>query len=260
MDRRSGNHGEAMTTASDQTTDQKGWGGLTAKDAKRMPGYFAEGAGDPIAAKLWGSEIGDPHGMNDGEMANVFEGLSHDELSGVVVFAGPIEHVRSFVLDAQKWIDGAWRDLGESEGGVDCAALCVWDDGRGWAAAGYFRSADVDWNLDGGPGETRRELTKLAEKSRSAAGCGHVGEFGVADSAAESIEEDGEEPAEVAEAMLLMMGERQLAKMVAGIQAGKRSHHPVADAIALRIMAKREALDIGAATGPASGPARPKPL
>lgn len=243
-----------------QDASQDGWGALTRQDAKRMPRYFAEGASDPVAAKIWGSEIGDPHGMNDGEDLNVFAGLSHDELAGVVVFAGPVAHVRTFVLDVQKLIDGSWRDLAASEGGVDCVALCVWDDGRGWAAAGTFRSSDVNWSLPGGPGEMNHDIMELAQAALAAAGCGHVGEFGVADSVAESIEEEGDQPPEVAEAMLLMAGETELAKLAAGTPPGKRNFQPVAEAIAMRIMAKREALAIDAATEPASGSKRPKPL
>ena len=192
-----------------------------------MPSLFAEGAADPVAARIWGAEFGDPHGMNDGAMANVFEGLSHDELASVVVFAGPAAHVMEFVLDAKKWIDESWRDLGVAEGGVDCMALCAWGDDGEWAAAGAFRSADVGWPLPGGSNETHRELIRLAEKARAAAGCGHVGEFGAADSVAESIEEDGEEPPEVAEAMLLMMGEPQLARMAARAQTGARTKRTV---------------------------------
>lgn len=240
--------------------NEDGWGALTAQDAKRMPWQFAEGASEPTAAKIWGSEIGDPHGMNNGEMANVFDGLSHDELAGVVVFAGPAEHVRKFALDAQKRIDGSWRNLGESEGGVDCLALCAWDDGGGWAVAGAFRSADVGWSLPGGSQETMGELMALAEEAKAAAGCGHVGEFGVPESVAESIDEEGAEPPEVAEAMLLMMGERQLAALAAGGGPGKRSLWPGAEAIAMRIMARREARAIDAAAGPAAGRGRPKPL
>lgn len=245
----------------DKTTknSQNGWGELSEQDAKRMPRWFAEGASDPIAAKIWGSEIGDPHGTNDGEMVNVFDGLSHDELAGVVVFAGPTEHVQKFVLDAQTWINGS-RQAPEQEGGVDCLALCVWDDGRGWAVAGSFHSADFGWDLPGGSIETFCEIMKLAEEARAAAGCGHVGEYGTAASVAESIEEEGEDPPEVAEAILLMTGETQLAKMMAGIKAGEKSLWPVADAIAMRIMAKREACAIGAATGPATHQSRPRPL
>lgn len=235
------------------------WGALTATDAKRMPHFFAEGAAEPLAAKLWGHEMGDHYGLNDGELVNVFEDRSHDELAGVVVFAGPTDHARQFVLDAQAWIDGAWRDLGSSEGGFDCAALCVWDDGRGWSAAGYFRSADVGWNLEGGPGPTRDAVMELAEKAQAAAGRGHVGEYGTADMVAEDLDEDPEHGPEVAEAMLLMAGETELAKLAAGPGPGQRSFHPEAEAIARRVMAKREAVAIDAATA-AAKPAGPKPL
>ena len=104
---------------------------------------------------------------------------------------------------------GFWR-LAFGVRQVDCLALRAWDDGRGWAASGVFRSSDVDWQVEG---EWGRELMRIADEALAAAGCGYVGEYETADSVAQSIEKECDQPPEVAEAMLLMAGESELAKL-----------------------------------------------